>query len=190
MCRCDVFEYMSLYTKYDIVNNDWHLNTDRKVDVITVGELIRGLYIPMATLGRNYGLAPYGNSKLLPFDVQFECDKLDSVDKIRNYYYRNVINPVLFKNNDYNELNVYNVDPWNRLFPIYMTGNVSRRYVDAVVDNTSYVYSYVVFYQERLIRSNDVSQFKHHLIKDHVPLAVMHVTTLESKPIVCLDIIH
>ena len=37
---------MSLYTKYSIVNNDWHLNTDRNVDVITVGELIKGLYIP------------------------------------------------------------------------------------------------------------------------------------------------
>jgi hypothetical protein len=141
-------------------------------------------------LGVNYGLAPYGNSKLLPFDVQFECDKLDGIDKIRNYYYRNMINPTLFAKNDYKELNVYNVDPWNRLFPIYMTGVISRRYVDAMMDNASYVYSYVVFYQERLVRSSNVGKFEHHLIKDSVPLAVMHVTTLESKPIVCLDIIH
>ena len=181
---------MSLYTKYDIINSDWHVNTDRKVDVITVGELIRGLYIPMATLGRNYGLAPYGNNKLIPFDVQFECTKLDEVDKIRNYYYRNIIDPNLFKNNDYKELNVYNVDPWNRVFPIYMTGVISKRYVDALMDNNSYVYSYVVFYQERLARSSNVSKFEHHLMKDNAPLAVMHVTTLESKPIVCLDIIH
>lgn len=180
----------SLYTKYDIVNNDWHLNTDNKADLITVGELIKGLYIPMAALGRNYGLAPYGNSKLLPFDVQFECDKLDEVDKIRNYYYRNVIDPKLFKNNDYKELNVYNVDPWNRVFPIYMTGVISKRYVDALMENNPYVYSYVVFYQERLARSSNVSKFDHHLMKDNAPLAVMHVTTLESKPIVCLDIIH
>ena len=180
----------SIYTKYDIVNSDWHLNTDRKVDVITVGELIKGLYIPMAAMGRNYGLAPYGNSKLLPFDVQFECDKLDEVDKIRNYYYRNVIDPNLFKNNDYKELNVYNVDPWNRVFPIYMTGVISKRYVDALMENNPYVYSYVVFYQERLARSSNVSKFDHHLMKDNAPLAVMHVTTLESKPIVCLDIIH
>lgn len=178
---------MSLYTKYDIVNNDWHLNTDRKVDVISVGELIRGLYIPMATLGRNYGLAPYGNSKLIPFDVEFECDKLDSVG---NYYYRNVVNPKLFKNNDYKELNVYNVDPWNRLFPTYMTGVISRRYVDVMMENSAYVYSYVVFYQERLVRSSNVGKFEHHLIKDNVPLAVMHTTSLEGEPIVCLDIIY
>ena len=177
----------SLYTKYSIVNSDWHLNTDRKVDVITVGELIRGLYIPMATLGRNYGLAPYGNSKLLPFDVQSECGRLDSVV---NYYYRNIIDPNLFKNNDYKEINVYNVDPWGRAFPNYMTGIISRRYVDAMMENGSYVYNYVVFYQERLIRSSNVGKFEHHLIKDHVPLAVMHITTLESEPIVCLDIIY
>jgi hypothetical protein len=180
----------SLYKKYNIVNNDWHLNTDGRIDVISIGELIKGLYIPMTTLGRNHGLAPYGNSKLLPFDVQFECDKLDEVDKIRNYYYRNIINPALFAKNDYRELNVYNVDAWNRLFPIYMTGVVSRRYVDAMMDNNSYVYSYVVFYQERLVRSSNVGKFEHHLIKDSVPLAVMHVTTLESEPIVCVDIIH
>ena len=176
----------SIYTKYDIVNSDWHLNTDRKVDVITVGELIKGLYIPMATLGRNYGLAPYGNSKLLPFDVQSECGRLDSVV---NYYYRNIIDPNLFKNNDYKELNVYNVDPWGRTFPNYMTGIISRRYVDAMMEN-GYLYSYVVFYQERLIRSTNVGKFEHHLIKDNIPLAVMHMTTLESEPIVCLDIIY
>lgn len=176
----------SLYTKYSIVNNQWHLNTDRKVDVITVGELIKGLYIPMATLGRNYGLAPYGNSKLIPFDVQSECDRLDSVV---NYYYRNIIDPKLFKNNDYKELNVYNVDPWGRAFPNYMTGIISRRYVDAMMEN-GYLYSYVVFYQERLIRSTNVGKFEHHLIKDNIPLAVMHMTTLESEPIVCLDIIY
>ena len=176
----------SIYTKYDIVNSDWHLNTDRKVDVITVGELVRGLYIPMATLGRNYGLAPYGNSKLLPFDVQSECGRLDSVV---NYYYRNIIDPNLFKNNDYKEINVYNVDPWGRAFPNYMTGIISRRYVDAMMEN-GYLYSYVVFYQERLIRSTNVGQFQHHLIKDNIPLAVMHMTTLESEPIVCLDIIY
>ena len=176
----------SLYTKYNIVNNQWHLNTDRKVDVITVGELIKGLYIPMATLGRNYGLAPYGNSKLIPFDVQSECDRLDSVV---NYDYRNIINPNLFKNNDYKELNVYNVDPWGRAFPNYMTGIISRRYVDAMMES-GYLYSYVVFYQERLIRSTNVGKFEHHLIKDNIPLAVMHMTTLESEPIVCLDIIY
>lgn len=176
----------SIYTKYSIVNSDWHLNTDRKVDVITVGELIKGLYIPMATLGRNYGLAPYGNSKLIPFDVQSECDRLDSVV---NYYYRNIIDPKLFKNNDYKELNVYNVDPWGRLFPNYMTGIISRRYVDAMMES-GYLYSYVVFYQERLIRSTNVGKFEHHLIKDNIPLAVMHMTTLESEPIVCLDIIY
>lgn len=181
---------MSLYTKYGIVNSDWHLNTDRGVYNVDIGELIKGLYIPKHTLGNNYGLPPYGNSKLIPFDVEFECGKLDSVDKIRNYYYRNIIPQCLFTNNDYKNLDIYNTDPWGRHFPIYMTGNISRRYVDAVVDNTSYVYSYVAFYQERLIRSNDVSKFAHHLIKDHVPLAVMHVTTLESVPIVCVDIIH
>lgn len=180
----------NLYTKYDIVNTQWYLNVDRGVNNVGIGELIRGLYIPMATLGRNYGLAPYGNSKLLPFDIQFECDKLDEVDKIRNYYYRNIIDPNLFKNNDYKELNVYNADPWNRLFPTYMTGNVSRRYVDAMVENSAYVYSYVVFYEKRLIRSHDVSKFAHHLIKDDVPLAIMHVTTLESEPIACLDILY
>lgn len=180
----------SLYTKYDIVNNQWHLNTDRKVDVITVGELIKGLCIPntpRVNPSVTYGLPPYGNSKLLPFDVQFECDKLDSVV---NYYYRNIIDPNLFKKNDYKELNVYNVDPWGRAFPTYMTGIISRRYVDAMMENNAYVYSYVVFYQERLIRSSNVGKFEHHLIKDHVPLAVMHVTTLESEPIVCLDIIY
>ena len=180
---------MSLYTKYDIVNNQWHLNTDRKVDVITVGELIRGLYIPKHTLGRNYGLPPYGNSKLIPFDVEFECGKLDSVDKIRNYYYRNVIPPSLFTNNDYKNLGIYNTDPWGRSFPVYMTGDISERYVDALKNNSSYVYSYVVFYQERLIRSNSSNNI-FNLISGSVPLAIMHVTTLESKPIVCLDIIH
>lgn len=179
----------NLYTKYDIVNNDWHLNTDRRVDLITVGELIKGLYIPKHTLGRNYGLPPYGNSKLIPFDVQFECDKLDSVDKIRNYYYRNIIPPSLFTNNDYKNLGIYNTDPWGRAFPVYMTGDISNRYVDALMNNSSYVYSYVVFYQERLIRSNSSNNI-FNLISGSVPLAIMHVTTLESKPIVCLDIIH
>lgn len=179
----------NLYTKYDIVNNDWHLNTDRGVYNVDIGELIKGLYIPKHTLGRNYGLPPYGNSKLIPFDVEFECGKLDSVDKIRNYYYRNIIPPSLFTNNDYKNLGIYNTDPWLRAFPIYMTGYISNRYVDALKNNSSYVYSYVVFYQERLIRSNSSNNI-FNLISGSVPLAIMHVTTLESKPIVCLDIIH
>jgi hypothetical protein len=179
----------TLYTKYPKTNNYWESSIQTNVDYVSVGELIKGLYIPMATLGRNYGLPPYGNSKLLPFDVQFECDKLDSVDKIRNYYYRNVINPVLFKTNDYKNLGIYNTDPWGRAFPVYMTGDISNRYVDALMNNSSYVYSYVVFYQEKLIRS-DSSNNIFNLISGTVPLAIMHVTTLESKPIVCLDIIH
>ena len=176
----------SIYTKYNIVNNEWHLNVELRVDNTSVGQLIRGLYIPMAVLGNNVGLPPYGNYKLLPFDVQSECDRLDSVG---NYYYRNVINPVLFKNNDYRELNDYNIDPWGRSFPNYMTGIIGRRYIDAMMEN-GYLYSYVVFYQERLIRSTNVGKFEHHLIKDNIPLAVMHMTTLESEPIVCLDIIY
>jgi hypothetical protein len=111
---------------------------------------------------------------------------LDEVDKIRNYYYRNIIPPSLFTNNDYKNLDIYNTDPWDRHFPIYMTGTYSNRYVDALKNNSSYVYSYVVFYQEKLIRSDSRSN----LISGTVPLAIMHVTTLESKPIVCLDIIH
>jgi hypothetical protein len=53
-------------------------------------------------------------------------------------------------------------------------------------NNSSYVYSYVLFYQERLIRSNSRSN----LMSGSVPLAIMHVTTVEGEPIVCLDIIH
>ena len=177
----------ALYTKYSITNKYWHLSIEPKVDYVSVGELIRGLYIPKHTLGSNYGLPPYGNIKLLPFDVEFECAKLD--DKIRNYYYRNIIPPCLFTNNDYKNLDIYNTDPWGRAFPVYMTGDISERYVDAVKNNSSYVYSYVVFYQEKLIRS-DSSNNIFNLISGSVPLAIMHVTTLESVPIVCVDIVH
>jgi len=175
---------IDLYTKYSITNKYWHLSIEPKVDYVSVGELIRGLYIPKHTLGHNYGLPPYGNSKLLPFDVEFECAKLD--DKIRNYYYRNIIPPSLFTNNDYKNLDIYNTDPWGRAFPVYMTGDISERYVDALKNNSSYVYSYVVFYQEKLIRSDSRSN----LMSGSVPLAIMHVTTLESVPIVCVDIVH
>jgi hypothetical protein len=174
----------ALYTKYPKTNEYWHLSIEPKVDYVSVGELIRGLYIPKHTLGTNYGLPPYGNIKLLPFDVEFECAKLD--DKIRNYYYRNIIPPSLFTNDDYKNLDIYNTDPWGRHFPIYMTGAYSNRYVDALKNNSSYVYNYVVFYQDRLMRSNSRSN----LISGSVPLAIMHVTTLESVPIVCVDIIH
>lgn len=180
---------IDLYTKYSITNKYWNLSIQTNVDYVDIGELIKGLYIPKHTLGTNYGLPPYGNSKLIPFDVEFECGKLDSVDKIRNYYYRNIINPVLFKNNDYKNLGIYNTDPWGRAFPVYMTGDISERYVDALKNNSSYVYSYVVFYQEKLIRS-DSSNNIFNLISGTVPLAIMHVTTLEGKFIVCLDIIH
>jgi hypothetical protein len=83
----------ALYTKYPKTNNYWESSIQTNVDYVSVGELIRGLYIPKHTLGSNYGLPPFGNSKLIPFDVEFECGKLDSVDKIRNYYYRNIIPP-------------------------------------------------------------------------------------------------
>ena len=177
----------ALYTKYGITNKYWHLSIEPKVDYVSVGELIRGLYIPKHTLGSNYGLPPYGNSKLLPFDVEFECAKLD--DKIRNYYYRNIIPPCLFTNNDYKNLSIYNTDPWGRQFPIYMTGIISERYVDALKNNSSCVYRYVVFYKDKLIR-NDSSSLTFNLISGSVPLAIMHVTTLESVPIVCVDIVH
>jgi len=175
-----------LYTKYPKTNNYWESSIQTNVDYVSIGELIRGLYIPKHTLGRNYGLPPFGNSKLIPFDVEFECGKLDEVDKIRNYYYRNIIPPSLFTNNDYKNLDIYNTDPWGRHFPIYMTGAYSNRYVDALKNNSSYVYSYVVFYQEKLIRSDSRSN----LMSGSVPLAIMHVTTLESVPIVCVDIVH
>jgi hypothetical protein len=124
--------------------------------------------------------------------VEFECGKLDEVDKIHNYYYRNVIPGSLFTNDDYKNLSTYNTDPWGRQFPIYMTGDYNNRYVDAYAsidalkNNSSCVYSYVVFYQDRLIRSNSRSN----LMIGKVPLAIMHVTTLEGEPIICLDIIH
>jgi len=175
-----------LYTKYPKTNDYWQSSIQTNVDYVSIGELIRGLYIPKHTLGRNYGLPPFGNSKLIPFDVEFECGKLDEVDKIRNYYYRNIIPPSLFTNNDYKNLDIYNTDPWGRHFPIYMTGAYSNRYVDALKNNSSYVYSYVVFYQEKLIRSDSRSN----LMSGSVPLAIMHVTTLESVPIVCVDIVH
>ena len=175
--------------KYPKTSKYWHLSIEPKVDYVSVGELIRGLYIPNHTLGGNYGLPPFGNSILLPFDVEFECAKLDEVDKIRNYYYRNIIPPCLFTNNDYKNLDIYNTDPWGRSFPVYMTGDISERYVDALKNNSSYVYSYVVFYQEKLIRS-DSSNNIFNLISGSVPLAIMHVTTLESVPIVCVDIVH
>ncbi len=174
-----------LYTKYPKTNDYWQSSIQTNVDYVSIGELIRGLYIPKHTLGRNYGLPPFGNSKLIPFDVEFECGKLDEVDKIRNYYYRNIIPPSLFANNDYKNLDIYNTDPWNRHFPIYMTGAYSNRYVDALKNNSSYVYSYVVFYQEKLIRSDSRSN----LMSGSVPLAIMHVTTLEGEPIVCVDVI-
>lgn len=178
-----------LYTKYPKTNDYWQSSIQTNVDYVSIGELIRGLYIPKHTLGRNYGLPPFGNSKLIPFDVEFECGKLDEVDKIRNYYYRNIIPPSLFTNNDYKNLDIYNTDHWDRHFPIYMTGAYSNRYVDALKNNSSYVYSYVVFYQEKLIRS-DSSNNIFNLISGSVPLAIMHVTTLESVPIVCVDIVH
>ena len=178
---------VDLYTKYSITNKYWNLSKQTNVNYVGIGDLIRGLYIPKHTLGSNYGLPPYGNSKLLPFDVEFECAKLD--DKIRNYYYRTIIPPSLFTNDDYKNLGIYNTDPWGRAFPIYMTGTISERYVDALKNNSSCVYNYVLFYPEKLIRS-DSSNNIFNLISGSVPLAIMHVTTLEGEPIVCVDIIH
>jgi hypothetical protein len=176
---------IDLYTKYSITNKYWNLSKQTNVHYVGIGALIRGLYA-IQKLGSNVGLPPYGNSKLLPFDVEFECAKLD--DKIRNYYYyRNIITPSLFTNDDYKNLDIYNTDPWGRAFPVYMTGDISERYVDAVKNNSSYVYSYVVFYQEKIIRSS-FNLFK--LISGSVPLAIMHATTLEGEPIVCVDIVH
>ena len=177
---------IDLYTKYSITNKYWNLSKQTNVHYVGIGELIRKLYA-IQKLGSNVGLPPYGNSKLLPFDVEFECAKLD--DKIRNYYYRNVIDPCLFTNNDYKNLDIYNTDPWGRAFPIYMTGTISERYVDVLKNNSSCVYNYVLFYRDRLIRS-DSSNNIFNLISGSVPLAIMHVTTLEGEPIVCVDIIH
>ena len=177
---------IDLYTKYSITNKYWNLSKQTNVHYVGIGALIRGLYA-IQKLGSNVGLPPYGNSKLLPFDVEFECAKLD--DKIRNYYYRNVINPCLFTNDDYKNLGIYNTDPWGRAFPIYMTGTISERYVDALKNNSSCVYNYVLFYRDRLIRSNS-SSLTFNLMSGSVPLAIMHVTTLEGEPIVCVDIIH
>jgi hypothetical protein len=178
---------IDLYTKYSITNNYWNLSSKQtNVHYVGIGELIRKLYA-IQKLGSNVGLPPYGNSKLLPFDVEFECAKLD--DKIRNYYYRNVIDPCLFTNDDYKNLSIYNTDPWGRAFPIYMTGTISERYVDALKNNSTCVYNYVLFYRDRLIRSNS-SSLTFNLISGSVPLAIMHVTTLEGEPIVCVDIIH
>ena len=174
---------IDLYTKYSITNKYWNLSIQTNVHYVGIGELIRKLYA-IQKLGSNVGLPPYGNSKLLPFDVEFECAKLD--DKIRNYYYRTIITQCLFTNDDYKNLDIYNTDPWGRQFPIYMTGDYNNRYVDALKNNSSYVYSYVVFYQDRLIRSDSRSN----LMSGSVPLAIMHVTTLEGEPIVCVDIIH
>jgi len=177
-----------LYTKYSITNKYWNLSIQTNVHYVSLGDLIRGLYIPRHNLGSNVGLPPYGNNKLIPFDVTFECGKLE--DKIRNYYYRNIIPPSLFTNDDYKNLSIYNTDPWGREFPTYMTGAYSIRYVDALKNNSSCVYNYVVFYQERLIKSSNNSNNIFNLISGSVPLAIMHVTSLEGEPIVCLDIIH
>ncbi len=175
---------IDLYTKYSITNKYWNLSIQPKVDYVSLGDLIRGLYIPRYNLGSNVGLHPYGNNKLIPFDVTFECGKLE--DKIDNYYYRNIIPPCLFTNDDYKNLSTYNTDPWDRTFPFYMTGAVSKTYVDNI--HRSYLsYSYVMFYQERLIRSGPL---KVDLMSGKAPLAIMHVTSLEGEPIVCLDIIH
>ena len=176
----------ALYTKYSITNKYWNLSKQTNVHYVGIGEVIRKLYA-IQKLGSNVGLPPYGNSKLLPFDVEFECAKLN--DKIRNYYYRNVINPCLFTNDDYKNLDIYNTDPWGRAFPIYMTGTISERYVDVLKNNSSCVYNYVLFYRDRLIRSNS-SSLTFNLMSGSVPLAIMHVTTLEGEPIVCVDIIH
>ena len=171
--------------KYPKTNKYWNLSKQTNVHYVGIGALIRGLYA-IQKLGSNVGLPPYGNSKLLPFDVEFECAKLD--DKIRNYYYRTIIPKGLFTNYDYKYLDIYNTDPWLRAFPIYMTGVISDRYVDALKNNSSYVYSYVVFYQEKLIRSNSsINIFN--LMGGSVPLAIMHVTTLEGEPIVCVDVL-
>jgi len=164
---------IDLYTKYSITNKYWNLSIQPKVDYVSLGDLIRGLYIPRYNLGSNVGLPPYGNNKLIPFDVTFECGKLE--DKIDNYYYRNIIPPSLFTNDDYKNLGIYNTDPWGRAFPNYMTGAISERYVDALKNNSSYVYNYVVFYQERLMKSTNNSNNIFNLTSGKVPLAIMHV---------------
>jgi len=178
---------IDLYTKYSITNKYWNLSSKQtNVHYVNIGELIKKLYA-IQKLGSNVGLPPYGNSKLLPFDVEFECGKLD--DKICNYYYRNVIPPSLFTNDDYKNLGIYNTDPWGRAFPNYMTGTISNRYVDALKNNSSCVYNYVVFYQERLMKSTNSNNI-FNLTSGSVPLAIMHVTTVEGEPTVCLDIIN
>ena len=96
---------IDLYTKYSITNKYWNLSSKQtNVHYVNIGELIKKLYA-IQKLGSNVGnvgLPPYGNSKLLPFDVEFECAKLD--DKIRNYYYRTIIPKGLFTNYDYKYL--------------------------------------------------------------------------------------
>ena len=84
---------INLYTKYSITNKYWTLSSKQtNVHYVNIGELIKKLYA-IQKLGSNVGnvgLPPYGNSKLIPFDVTFECGKLE--DKIDNYYYSYLYN--------------------------------------------------------------------------------------------------
>ena len=167
-----------VYTKYGITNVKWSLKLADQVNNLSLGEFIRCLYKPSTKITANVGLPPYGNNRLLPFDVHLELDKLDSVV---SYYYRNTIDQEVFVKSDTRvTLNEYNVDPWKRTFPLYVNGNTSYQFY-ATSGTTKY--SCVVFYRERLLR-NEVIEF------NRVPLAILHITSLENLPVYCVDIIH
>ena len=72
---------IDLYTKYSITNKYWNLSKQTNVHYVGIGELIRKLYV-IQKLGSNVGLPPYGNSKLLPFDVQFEVVSLGQSQEV------------------------------------------------------------------------------------------------------------
>jgi len=168
-----------VYTKYGITNVKWSLKLADQVNNLSLGEFIRCLYKPSTRITANVGLPPYGNNRLLPFDVHLEIDKLDSVV---SYYYRNTVDPDIFVKNDRVKLSQYNIDPWGRRFPMYVNGNKSYPYYEILNEYTT-KYSYVLFYRERLLR-NEAIGF------NDVPIAIVHITSLENLPVYCVDIIH
>ena len=166
-----------IYTKYGITNDNWCCNVaGTKANNVSLGGLIRDLYIPMGRMGITYTI-----SKFMSYDVVSECTKLDNVG---NYFYRNVIDPSIFKFKQYDKLDEYNSDPWRRPFPTYVNGLL---YVNNIGNKVQYGYS--VFYDSKVIRSVDIVD-RCKFIENSIPLAILHTTSIEGVTVACIDIIH
>lgn len=169
-----------VYKRYNIVNSEWILASEYDIDSVSLGLLLGDLYY-------NNGGSKY------TIDRSRILSELRRYDNIKNYYYRNVITRKIFDNSskvNVSNIGVYNRDPWNRLFPLYVTGDTSSYYLDMMVSGNVSRYGFSIFYDHSIIHSgNGVNNYimLNNLI---APRAILHYTSLDGITIGCLDIIN